>query len=441
MSSPSHAPPSARHPYPAYKDSGVVWLGKIPAHWKVKRLKFRCLLSPSKAGVRHDHQGNVSFVPMESVGEHGELVLSETRTLEDVLDGYTYFRDDDVVVAKITPCFENNKGALVQGLTSGIGFGTTELHVLRPLPMTDAQYLFYVTMSYAFRDIGTAHMQGAAGQKRVPGDFIKDFSLGFPPLPEQRTIATFLDHQTTRIDTLVEKQERLIALLHEKRTSLISHAVTKGLDPDAPMKDSGVAWLGEVPEHWEVKRLKTTVALITAKTEPTDDLPYLGLENVESWIGAISLDSETAAEGVSGSFAETDVLFGKLRPYLAKAARPPWRGYCSSEFLVMRPQDIDRGYLFWSCLSDSFVKIVTSSTYGAKMPRASWVFVGDMRVPLPPLPEQRAISGSLDRETARIDTLVGKVGEAIARLREYRTALITAAVTGKIDVRPPGRVT
>ncbi len=248
---------TARRPrYDHYRASGIDWLGEIPAHWEPTRLRFRLQVGPSKSELeeREDLQpeSEVPFLPMEAIGENGGLDLSKAKTLEDVVDGYTYFREGDVLVAKITPCFENGKGALAEGLKDRVGFGTTELHVLRPGSELDKQFLFYVTRAYSFRKIGAAWMYGAGGQKRVPDDFICNLRWPIPSLSEQCAIAAYLDREAARIDALVAKKERLIELLEEKRTALISRAVTRGLDPDVALKNSGVEWLGEIPAGWDV---------------------------------------------------------------------------------------------------------------------------------------------------------------------------------------------
>ena len=148
-----------RAAYPAYKPSGIEWLGSVPSAWHVARLRFLVKTNPSKSEIRGIPQDTVvSFVPMEAVGEYGGLRLEQSHALEDVANGYTYFRDGDVVVAKITPCFENGKGSIADGLENGIGFGTTELHVLRPSSFMDRNYLFYLTISHAFRQIGASYM-------------------------------------------------------------------------------------------------------------------------------------------------------------------------------------------------------------------------------------------------------------------------------------------
>jgi type I restriction enzyme S subunit len=140
---------------------------------------------------------------MEAIGEKGELDLSAVRDIEDVRTGYTQFFDGDVLIAKITPCFENGKGALVRGTLQGVGFGTTELHVLTPSPEVDGQFLYYITASELFRKLGEAGMTGAAGQKRVPEDFVRDFRVPVPPIYQQRAIADYLDRETARLDGLM----------------------------------------------------------------------------------------------------------------------------------------------------------------------------------------------------------------------------------------------
>jgi len=249
--------------YPVYAPDG------FPSSWEQKRLRFALKMNPSKGEIDLEHSDLVSFVPMDAVGEYGGIRLSEEKELGEIGSGYTYFRDDDVVVAKITPCFENGKGALAKGLSNKTAFGTTELHVMRAdREQLEPEFLFYLTTSDLFRKFGESEMYGAGGQKRVPESFIKDFRVGFPSIGEQQTIARFLDFKTAQIDALIAKKKSLLDKLAEKRTALISHAVTKGLDSSVPMKDSGVAWLGDIPAHWEAKRTKFTVSYIGSGKTP-----------------------------------------------------------------------------------------------------------------------------------------------------------------------------
>ena len=168
-------------PYPKYRDSSVEWLGEIPAHWDVRRLRFVVGTSISKKEVSHlAPETEVSFVPMEAVHEYGGIDLDSRKPLSEVVEGYTYFRNGDVIVAKITPCFENGKGALATDLCSAVGFGTTELHVLRPSSHVAPRFLLYLTFSHHFRRIGAASMYGAGGQKRISDEFIRNFRHPVP---------------------------------------------------------------------------------------------------------------------------------------------------------------------------------------------------------------------------------------------------------------------
>ncbi|NIA10123.1 MAG: hypothetical protein GWP10_10475 [Nitrospiraceae bacterium] len=175
-------------------------------------------------------------------------------------------------------------------------------------------------------------------------------------------------------------------------------------------KSSGIEWLREIPKDWDVVRLKYCVDLINEKVNAREsDLPYIGLEHIESWTGRrIIADDAASSDGQASRYRKGDVLFGKLRPYLAKALRAVEDGICTGELLVLRPRRVLQGYLFNYVLTSDFISIVDSSTYGAKMPRANWEFTGNLPIPVPPEDEQRAIAAFLDRETARINALIEK---------------------------------
>ncbi len=199
-------------------------------------------------------------------------------------------------------------------------------------------------------------------------------------------------------------------------------------------KPSGVEWLGDVPEHWEVRRLKFAAPLINDKLDAQgSDLPYMGLEHVESWTGRRIPDADAASDGVATHFLSGDVLFGKLRPYLAKVYLADCEGVSSTELLVLRSEEkVCPEFLRYYTVSRDFINAVDASTYGAKMPRANWEFIGNLSFLIPSPDEQKAIAEFLDRKTGQIDELIGKKKELIKKLTEQRSALITAAVTGKI---------
>lgn len=218
-------------PYPAYKDSGVEWLGQVPEHWEVRRLKRIARLNPSKSEVPLAMRNDPAvFLPMERVGSDGRFDASEVQPISALWNGFTYFRRGDVIVAKITPCFENGKGACLQNLPTSVGFGSTEFHVIRPSAAVTAPYLYRVTTLSEFRRLGADEMTGAAGQQRVPAEFIANFLIPLPPLPEQTAIAEYLDAQTAKIDAAIAADRRAIELLEEFRTRLIADVVTGKVD-------------------------------------------------------------------------------------------------------------------------------------------------------------------------------------------------------------------
>ncbi len=450
-------------PYPKYKPSGVEWLGEVPEHWEVKRGRFCMDVNPPSRRLRLlGPDDEVSFVPMEAVGEYGGINRGQTRVISDVGSGYTEFDDGDVVVAKITPCFENGKGALAVDLVNGAAFGTTELHVLRSGSNLERRFLFYFTISSVFRSIGEGSMYGAGGQKRVPPEFCKDIRL---PLPlekaEQTAIADFLDRETGKIDTLVAKNRTLIERLKEKRSALISRTVTRGLPPEAArkagldshprLKPSGVELLGEVPEGWEVKRGRFCMDVNPPSRRlrllsPDDEVSFVPMEAVGEY-GGINRDQIRVISDIGSGYTEFDdgdVVVAKITPCFenGKGALAVdlvnGAAFGTTELHVLRSgSNLERRCLFYFTISSVFRSIGEGAMYGAGgQKRVPPEFCKDIRLPLPlEKDEQTAIADFLDHETAKIDKLITKIETTIERLQEYRTALITAAVTGKIDVR------
>lgn len=424
---------TARPRYDEYEESGADWLGEIPAHWKPTRLRFLVELSPSKNEVRDlPKDEKVSFVPMEAIRENGGLALEQTRELGPVIDGYTYFQEGDVLVAKITPCFENRKGAFASNLQNGIGFGTTELHVLRPNEGMDGRYLFYVTMSHPFRKRGESTMYGAGGQKRVSDDFIRNLEWPIPPLDEQHAIAAYLDRETDRIDALIEKKEQLIDLLEEKRNSLISRVVTKGLDDNVEMKDSEVEWLGEIPAHWEIgktghilENLDSERIPVSAsnRSEMQGEYPYYGASGVIDHVDDYLFDEPLILVAEDGAN-----LFSRSTP-LAFIARGKY--WVNNHAHVLRPRYEPLEY--WAYVLRSIV--YDPWILGAAQPKLTQENLGSIELPMPPKEERMRIAERLNDEKKELNNLTERVEEAIDRLKEYRTALISAAVTGQIDVR------
>jgi type I restriction enzyme S subunit len=215
-----------------FKPSGVEWIGDIPEHWDATKLKRVVSFNPSKSETRANpaDEEKVVFLPMENISVNGDIDCSEKRALSEVWNGFTYFRRGDVVVAKITPCFENGKGAYLKGLESDFGFGTTELIVLRPSKAIDGAFLRFLTSTKQFLLLGEQYMTGAAGQQRIPSDFVKNYPIGLPPIDEQLEILEHIQEKSAEIDQAISRAQREIELMREYRTRLISDVVTGQVD-------------------------------------------------------------------------------------------------------------------------------------------------------------------------------------------------------------------
>ena len=441
-------------PYPDYKPSGVDWLGDVPAHWDIRRVKWVADLNPGRTGERACLAADtpVTFLPMEKVGTEGQIDTSKKVGASKVWNGYTYFRRGDILVGKITPCFENGKGAYLNSLPTEVGFGSTEFHVLRAKYSVNPQFLYLLTTDFAFRQNGTESMTGAAGQKRVSADFVANYQTPIPPLDEQAAIAAFLDRETAKIDALVSKKERLIELLQEKRTALISHTVIKGLDPNVTMKDSGVEWLGEIPMHWEVKRLKFLVTKIGSGKTPNggaeryvdDGVMFLRSQNVH--FGGLRLadvayiDIFTDNEMSGSRVREGDVLLNITGASLGRSCVARLEGAdanVNQHVCILRTdqrQD-NSEFLAYSIESRSLQDQIFNNENGVSRDALNFEQIGDLVFARPAIMEQETIAAFLNRETAKLDSLIAKVHKAIDLLKELRMALISAAVTGQIDVR------
>ena len=268
--------------YPEYKDSGVEWLGELPAHWTTLAIKHVAQLNPSKSCISIEKmKGMCSFIPMEKL-KFNSLCLDEIKGVTDVYNGYTYFENEDILMAKVTPCFENKNMVVAHDLNNGIGFGSSEIYVLRCNDIINNDFLFYRLQEDNFMSIAEGAMTGAGGLKRVPSEILNNFKFGLPSKKEQSIIVDFLKHETAKIDNLIEKQQQLIELLKEKRQAVISHAVTKGLNPDVPMKDSGVEWLGEIPAHWTIPSLKYNISTRKGVAFKSSDFCDAGIRVVKA---------------------------------------------------------------------------------------------------------------------------------------------------------------
>ena len=331
---------------------------------------------------------------------------------------------------------------------NGVAFGTTELHVIRAGVGIDRRFLYYVSVADDFRKLGESEMYGAGGQKRINESFIRDWMPPLPPLETQKRIAQFLNEKTAKIDGLIEKKRDLLDRLAEKRQALITQAVTKGLNPNAPMKPSGVAWLGEIPEHWEVKKLKRLKQYLTSGSRDwgayyadEGDI-FLRMTNVTKY--GIELDTSELRyvdigdtnEGTRTATKKGDILI-TITAELGSVAivREPCEGaYINQHMALFRPlkKAVDSEFLVNFLSTEMCRNQFTVSGQGGTKQGLGFEQVNNVIVGLPPKEEQQEIAKSCNLIWREFSHTEASVSRAIDLLQEYRAALIASAVTGQL---------
>lgn len=428
--------------YGEYKDSGVDWLGSIPSHWAVSqsRRMFRVRSEPALA----DDQ-MLTASQKYGVLPQAEFVQREGRRVVEVIQGVEslkHVEPDDFIIS-------------MRSFQGGIEWcklrGSTSFHYVMLTPMKWVWPPFFAHLLKS-----STYIQAL----RRTTDLIRDgqelrFSnfaqvpLPVVPVEEQASIAAFLDRETAKIDALIAEQEKLIALLAEKRQATIAHAVTRGLNPDAPMMDPGVAWLGEVPAHWDVVPLKYLVELRSGGTPSKDNLDYwdgdvpwasakdLKVERLGSTTDCIT---QKAIDDGAASLVRSGAVLVVVRGMILARTFPVVQTLVpmaiNQDLKAVLPLDrLNASFLAWLLRGSAAESLqrLDEAGHGTKALRMdAWT---SMQLPIPPQAEQIEIAEFLSRETARLDALCAEAARAIDLLKERRSALIAAAVTGQIDVR------
>lgn len=416
--------------YSVYKDSDYQWIGNIPEKWNVQKLSS-CLFPVSEK--------NRPSLPLLSITR--ELGVIE-RDIEDQ-DTNHNFIPDDLTNYKLLKKgqFGMNKMKAWQGsygISNYTGIVSPAYFVFDLTKNIETEFFNWAIRSSLYVSyFGSASDGVRIGQWDLSKTRMKSIPFLIPSKNEQIAIVNFLDQKTAQIDQAIAIKQKQIELLKERQQIIIQQAVTKGLDANVPMKDSGIEWIGMIPEHWEIKKLKYVLQLTNKKQlSLNSELLYIGMENIESGTGEfIETNSET--EGLANYFEANQLLFGKLRPYLAKVYKTRTIGLCSTEFLVYKcPDNLCIDFYHCFLISPEFIKVINASTYGSKMPRANSDFIGNQMILVPPLKEQIEINQYVNNNKNNIKQLIIIYQQQIEKLKEYKTTLIDSAVTGKIKITP-----
>ena len=424
-----------RRPYPSYRDSGAEWLGEIPEHWDLFQLARIGSFFKGGGGTKEDEiEGGLPCVRYGDLYTQHQFLVRSTRAgiAEETTGNYRELRYGDVLFAGSGETIEEI-GKSAANLIEGRAYCGGDVIIFRPAVEVDAAYLGYASDCHP-----SVYQKACMGRgvtvMHIYSNELKCLLIPLPPLEEQRAIAAFIDRETGKIDQLVDKKRLLIERLDEYRHALMTRTVTRGLPPDearaasfdpAPhLKSSGVEWLGDIPEHWEARAIRQVCQFAYGDSLPSEsresgEIPVFGSNGIVGYHSAPNTRAQVIVIGRKGSYGQVNYHDGAVftidTAYFVDERHTP----CDLRWL----------YHALSCADLTDVSM-DSAVPGLSRSHAYAKFLA-----LPPLPEQRAIASFLDERLKRLDALASRVEAAIERLEEYRAALITAAVTGKIDVR------
>lgn len=423
-------------PYPQYKDSGVEWLGEVPEHWEKGLLSNLFTNNKEKnSGMLNNNLLSLSY---------GKIVNKDIETafglLPESFESYQIVHDGFIVL-RLTD-LQNDQKSLRTGFVTQTGIITSAYVGLKKKSKSIGNEKYFYLYLHAFDIFKGFYGMGSGVRQSLNYDELKKLQFILPPLDEQNLIVNFLDNATCKIDTLIQKQQNLISLLKEKRQALISHTVTKGLNPHVKMKDSGVEWLGEIPEHWGVVQSRRLFKDRKEKARNDDEqLTASQKHGVIYQKEFMELEGRKVTLVLTGSEILKHVEAGdfviSMRSFQGGLELCKYSGSVSSAYIGLIPiKHVIHDYFKYLFKSITYIQALQSTSNLVRDGQALR-FENFSQVDLVIVPEieQQQIANYLDNATCKIDTLISKAEKAIELLKERRTALISATVTGKIDVR------
>ena len=425
------------------KDSGVEWIGEIPANWSISRIKYVAEFDPVCNKSAINGSSLITYTPMDCI-KHGWFI-NNSAPLESLSTSLTTYQEGDIVMAKVTPCFENGNIAIMEGLYNGFGMGSSELFVFRPKSI-DTKFFFYWLQNNAFVQKAKATMTGTGGLKRVSPVFTRNCPIHIPPYKDQNRIALYLDGKLAQVNILIANVQAQIEKLKAYKQSVITEAVTKGLDPTAPMKDSGVTWIGEIPEEWVVKPLLREIETIVDYRGKTPEKVDEGIllvtaRNIKDGRIDYSISREyVRAEEYDeimhrGKVNIGDVLFTTEAP-LGAVANADRTDFALAQRIIKftTKNTLNPYFLKYWILSSIFQQHLKSYATGSTATGIKASKLCLLQLVHPPLSVQNAIVSALDKKSDQINRLISIKQAKIEKLEQYKRSLIYEYVTGKKEV-------
>lgn len=410
-----------------------------PESWTTKKMKYCAKLSPSCDISKLLPDSEVTFTPMECI--RNGYFINRKSTLSALNSSYTQYQEGDIVIAKVTPCFENGNIAEMHGLYSGFGFGSSELFVLRPYGV-ESRFLFYVLQNEEFKKKGCATMTGTGGLKRVSPSFIENYCIALPTIEEQKRISAFLDSKCTEIDAVLEKTRASIEEYKKLKQAIITQAVTKGIRGDRPMKESGIDWVGKIPGYWNIRRIKTLFSLRDERNVlPLSEVNLISLYTDKGVVQHADLEKTagnkaSTADGYKKVY-KNDIIVNIILCWMGAIGRSAYEGVTSPAYDIYVPSsEVECQFYHYYFRTVGFSGDCYKRGKGIMAMR--WRTYSDqfrdIPVVFPPLEEQQAIVKYLDEMCAQMDTLIAKKEKVLVELESYKKSLIYEYVTGKKEV-------
>lgn len=412
----------------AYKESGIPWVGKIPEHWEMRKIKYIfCETSIKNCGDKQQ---------LASTQQYGVIpkTLYPFRTVEAVssdLNTFKFVEKDNFVIS-----LRSFEGGIEHSEYEGII--SPAYTILKAKDFVEPLYLKFLLKSSSFISALQLYKTGIREGQNISYTELQQDFLPLPPLEEQKKIADFLDKKTHQIEEFITKKQKLIALLEEKKQTLINQCVTQGLDSPTSLKDSGVEWLGKIPTHWEMTKIKHFCEINPqTNQEIPNHFTYIDLESVTKgvlWKKQV-ISKEQAPSRAQRILQKKDILFQLVRPYQKNNYLFDEDGdyVASTGYAQVRTREYAK-FIYYAFLEDSLIQRIALKCTGSNYPAITSSDFGDLKIPLPPLEEQKAIAEYLDTQIEKIDLAICKIKSQINLIKEYKSTLISEAVCGRIGI-------
>lgn len=417
--------------YDKYKDSGIAWIGEIPEHWEIKRLKNIC----SQTNIKENSKGNpLPYIGLENIESGSGKYIDTTSEVDGIANR---FCKNNVLFGKLRPYLSKVYLAKSDGIcsTEFIVYDTKE---------NDCYFIHKLLLSQTFIDVVNSSTYGAK-MPRANSEFINNIFTQIPPIQEQQHISTYLDQKCGEINELITLQEELITKLQSYKQSVITEAVTKGLDKNVPLKDSGIEWIGEIPKHWEIRKLKN-IFLLSTGTTPKDFDKISEGENLINWYtpsdildscndlfsSQRKLSEKVIYENKISLFPIGTLLYVGIGASAGKVGYANENGYSNQQITGLIPLECYSRFYFYylSALKDK----IRDNAFFTTLPIINNAYLGQELIPYPPIHEQQSIADYLDQKCSEIDELISIKQQKIEKLKDYKKSLIFECVTGKRKV-------